>query len=215
MSRVLLAAETPIKNMPTAQRQQPQTQRYQWEQQWLRENRQASAVIDGGARDTSLTGEMSGRKDAQPLVPAHTQPLETPPAPQSRTWTAQPQAFESTEMTMAPAVARAQWMANTAVATSVVEIRETRADVIEASTQARGAPPPELLEKKRFFAWWRSEDTVQVSVRLEQPERDSATLLASLRRWLVNTGLVLSRLTVNGRVQWNGSNNSNKQSNGY
>jgi len=185
-----------------SQQLRPQSQRYQWEQQWLRENRAASAVIEAGDAVRGAFGQAP--TTLSPVVapaasPANVSPggagpgaLAThylPPAGEAPFTAAQPTPVDASKPTAALAV-------------PAMVLRA--ADAIAAGD---AAPQPRALnryaqDEEKSFAFWRTDDRVQVSMRLQDPARDSNTVLEALRRWLGGAGLLLTRLTVNGRSLW-------------
>jgi hypothetical protein len=48
------------------------------------------------------------------------------------------------------------------------------------------------------FALWRNDDTVRAAMRLRDPEQQASGVIATLRSWLRDAGLTLTRVLVNG-----------------
>jgi hypothetical protein len=48
------------------------------------------------------------------------------------------------------------------------------------------------------FALWRNDDTVRAAMRLRDPDQQASSVIATLRTWLRDAGLTLTRVLVNG-----------------
>jgi hypothetical protein len=64
----------------------------------------------------------------------------------------------------------------------------------------RGASVPRAPSKS--FAFWRDGQALDVAMRLQDPEKTGASVIAQLRQWLRGTGSRLRSVMINGRVAW-------------
>lgn len=187
----------------TAQRIVPEHNRYRWEQQWLKENREASGVIAHAARPVAAgtaaaatlaadaarsvdraalsPGQSPDRATSSNVAPASAQPPSSPlfamtihaTAPEART--APPAAQREAPMP-APAV-----------------------DMPPGGTAALAARRRTALKQ---FALWRADDEVKVAMRLDESAPDAEAAIGALRQWLKEMRLKLGTLIVNGDTRW-------------
>jgi hypothetical protein len=186
----------------SVQRIVPEHHRYRWEQQWLRENRAVSDVVDNGAgHATTLAQSMhlAAADDAHPhRSGAAAQSAAASKLPAATAIGAAP-ADQAAAATMPrPAVgfdAPAPTLPWPQPATSAA--LATPEDAPPVAAAALAAQRRTALKQ---FAMWRTDDEVKIALRIDESAQPAA--LDALRQWLKDLRLKLASLTVNGSVRW-------------
>lgn len=193
--------------LDTGRRVLPDSARYQWEQQWLRENRAAVRVI--GNADSGPASTEPPQAMAAPVVPSqNTSPVATAPLP-----TTVPDENSSRQPTapMAAETVLALYRSSAEPTPLIGGHVPTPPRPTPSATQAdatTGAAPttPAVLSspvESKHFGLWLDDNRVTLSLRLAG-EQTQPPELNVLRRWLRGLGLTLQQVIVNGVALWRG-----------
>jgi hypothetical protein len=187
----------------SAQRIVPQHQRYRWEQQWLRENRAASDVVDngGGSHATTLAQGLQ-------FAPHAAAPRDDTAAGQP-IGTARPSAATAIGAGPPDNAADATAVRPTAGSGTPLPAPPWPPAATAMLDSARDAPPvaaSALAARHRSalkqFALWRTDDEVRIALRIDESTQPATATLDALRQWLKDLRLKLASLTVNGSLRW-------------
>lgn len=186
----------------TSQRIVPEGDRYRWEQQWMRDNRNASGVISNGGYESSgapvVASDVSPQVSVQHLFVQEFYNDATNP---NEKGTVATQKVTVDSFNLAPI--------GTTVLAGTVMYPVTFAQTTDPVGLIRDAAPASAAaviarykSNPKQFALWRDDDEVKISMRLAQSETQSPAAIGALRQWLKDLHLKLTTLTVNGSVRW-------------
>lgn len=183
-----------------AQRIVPEHHRYRWEQQWLRENRAVSDVVDNGSGHATALAQTfqaaSHGAASQQRADVSVQFTAANPLSAAAAIGAGPAGNETDSITARPAVngvvpsPALPWPLPTSAALDSPDTAPVTAATLAARHRSA----------LRQFAMWRTDDEVKVALRVD--ESATTDTLDALRQWLKDLRLKLTSLTVNGSVRW-------------
>jgi hypothetical protein len=187
-------------SLPGEARQRSQVAREKWEESWIAQQRAATAVIDGHAR------ESDGGPRPPPTARA---PDAVGPAPgDAATASATPRDSQSpdtvgshVQRSLSQPYRMAETQANpTDARSSCAQVPMVHSRTLPPEDAVRASAPPEPRAVLKRFAFWRDGRDLELAMRLRDPERQPAGILEQLRQWLREGGWRLRRVVINGRV---------------
>jgi hypothetical protein len=186
----------------SSQRVVPESHRYRWEQQWLQQNRDASAVIDNSYDGAATQNQTTDSHSDNTVARFYSAPNASADQPLTVAYSdgATAHAMGDRNGALAP-------FATTTAASSIFGIATTTPrDVLqlaEATTSTNtAAPATHYKSAVKQFALWRSDDEIKIAMRLQQSETETAETLGALRQWLKDLRLKLTTVIINGNVRW-------------
>ena len=177
-----------------------QAQRLQWEQQWLRANRDVQRVVRNDERAATPEQPALAVLNIPKAEPGFAAVLPRQPEPVPAAVSIAAQHAMSAPAALA-GVAPAALRADALAAANVWQ--PTELDVpsrVAAGADSRTAGPM-AREKLKQFAFWHDEKKVGVALRLPDTA-NSGSVIGQLRKWLRDAGLTLMNVVINGSVRW-------------
>lgn len=177
-----------------------QARRLQWEQQWLRANRDAQRVVRS---DEHVATQERPAAAAVNVPEGEVRSAGTPPqlpvsVPTGASTAVESRASVPVEINGgAPAALRP----DTVAAPNVWQRTESDFSARSADgADTRGAGPMAREQFKQFALWY---DEKKVGVALRLPDTvTSGSVIGQLRKWLRDAGLTLVNVMINGKVHW-------------
>lgn len=187
----------------TVQRIVPENDRYRWEQQWLKENREVSGIVGHDATALAAPAEDSMATAALVDTACATAAATMPsPLRMSESLPAQPSSAAAAPSFDAIA-AQAAAAAYRTMAAPPQPLRDAAPGLPAQEPPLSGAPlAARWRTALKQFALWRSDDEVCLALRLDESADDAGATIGALRRWLQDMQLKLGTLIVNGELRW-------------